>query len=143
MSNDNDWSESKINLKNSKKMKAQINRSEIMKAAWNLVKTAGKTISEGLKAAWAKAKNKAEGMITTMAAKFGVVLPASLYETGTVSSKVWEKDGKVRVYVSVNWTKGRPTDCGYVDLVSGKSYLESNPKGVARSIYSEMQIISK
>ena len=32
------------------------NRSEIMKSAWNLVRTAGKSISEALRAAWAKAK---------------------------------------------------------------------------------------
>ena len=37
-------------------MKKQFNKSEIFKAAWSLVKTAGKTISEALKAAWAKAK---------------------------------------------------------------------------------------
>jgi len=39
-------------------MKKQFNKSEIFKAAWNLVKTAGKSLSEALKAAWAKAKNK-------------------------------------------------------------------------------------
>lgn len=33
------------------------NKSEIMKAAWNLVKTAGMTISAALKAAWASAKS--------------------------------------------------------------------------------------
>ena len=32
------------------------NKSEIMKAAWNLVKTAGMTISDALKRAWASAK---------------------------------------------------------------------------------------
>lgn len=32
------------------------NRSEIMKAAWNLVKTSSMTISSALKAAWASAK---------------------------------------------------------------------------------------
>ena len=33
------------------------NLSEIMKAAWNMVKTMGKTISEALRAAWAAAKS--------------------------------------------------------------------------------------
>ena len=33
------------------------NKSEIMKAAWNLVKTAGMTISAALKSAWASAKS--------------------------------------------------------------------------------------
>lgn len=33
------------------------NKSEIMKAAWNMVKTAGMTISAALKAAWASAKS--------------------------------------------------------------------------------------
>lgn len=33
------------------------NKSEIMKAAWNLVKTAGMTISAALKAAWSAAKS--------------------------------------------------------------------------------------
>ena len=38
-------------------MKKQINKSQLFKNAWNIVKTAGKTISEGLKAAWAQIKN--------------------------------------------------------------------------------------
>lgn len=122
---------------------ATFNRSEIMKSAWNFVRTAGKTISEGLKAAWAKAKNKAVDMITTFASKFGVVLPEGLYETGTVEGKIWEKEGKSRVYVRVLWHRDRPTDCGYIDLMTGKSYLSSNPRGVARAIESSMQIISK
>jgi len=35
---------------------AKFNKSEIFKAAWSLVKTAGKSISEALKAAWQMAK---------------------------------------------------------------------------------------
>lgn len=35
---------------------ATFNKSEILKSAWNLVKTSGLTISEGLRKAWADAK---------------------------------------------------------------------------------------
>lgn len=38
-------------------MNTSFNKSQIFKAAWNMVKNAGKSLSEALKAAWAQAKN--------------------------------------------------------------------------------------
>jgi predicted CoA-binding protein len=38
-------------------MKNQVNKSQLFRNAWTLVKTAGKTMSQALKAAWAQAKN--------------------------------------------------------------------------------------
>lgn len=38
-------------------MKTQINKSQLFKNAWNIVRTAGKSISEALKTAWAQVKN--------------------------------------------------------------------------------------
>lgn len=39
------------------------NKSEIFKRAWELVKKAGMTISEGLKRAWKEAKNMSENIV--------------------------------------------------------------------------------
>ena len=68
------------------------NKSEIMKAAWNLVKTAGMTISAALKAAWASAKAPVE-MIGEM--KASVV--RKLTEMG---ASRWTKGAYDRLYLN-------------------------------------------
>ncbi|QMW05295.1 hypothetical protein [Spirosoma foliorum] len=124
-------------------MSTKFNKSQIFSSAWSIVRSTGKTISQALKSAWAIAKNAGKNILTTAAAKFGVVLPETIYETGSVVGKVWEKDGKVRLYVRALFAKSSPADCGYIDLISGKSFLQSTPRGIAQRIESMTQIIAK
>lgn len=44
-------------------MKTKINKSELFKTAWSIVRNSGKTISEALKTAWAKAKCSGKAIV--------------------------------------------------------------------------------
>ena len=88
------------------------NLSKIMKRAWNLVKTAGMTISSGLKKAWEEAK--------TVKKEFKGFLKMSVSEitdADYVTVKLWEKSDKKRIYF--NDYKGRSV--GYIDCVENKT----------------------
>lgn len=71
--------------------------------------------------------------------EYEVSLPEEYYGNKVVGT-LWEKNGKSRVYVKVYYETSRTTDCGYVDLVAGKSCLSSRPVMVARIIESETEI---
>lgn len=47
------------------------------------------------------------------------------YEGHPIVVTPWVKNGKVRLYVKVTCSTSRPSDCGYVDMVEGKSYVAS------------------
>lgn len=90
------------------------NKSEIMSNAWNLVRTAGVSLSTALKAAWALAK--------------AFVKAATHLDDYCGHAKVvandWIKYGKNRTYVSVKhytnaWNLKRETRIGYVDNLTG------------------------
>ncbi|WP_065218077.1 MULTISPECIES: hypothetical protein [Butyricimonas] len=47
------------------------------------------------------------------------------YEGHPIVVTPWVKDNKVRLYVKVTYSTCRPSDCGYVDMVEGKSCVSS------------------
>lgn len=90
------------------------NKREIMRNAWNLVKTCGISISTALKSAWAVAKAtvEAESHIDDYSGK------------AKVNVSDWVKYGKNRTYIEVRhytnaWTLKHITKIGYVDNLSG------------------------
>lgn len=58
--------------------------------------------------------------------------------TFAVEHKVWEKDGKRRVYVSAVFAKSGKVDCGFVDLNTGAANLKSSPAWIAQYISSDI-----
>lgn len=83
------------------------NLSSIMKRAWELVKKAAMTISEGLKKAWAEAKEvkkEFEGYATLQ------------IKDAEYSFNLWENYGKRRIYMGYKGNRA----FGYYDLESGK-----------------------
>lgn len=95
-------------------MKMKYNKREIMRNAWNLVKTAGVSISTAMKSAWALAKAtvKAEGHTDEYCGKAKVVV------------NDWVKYGKNRTYIEVRhytnaWNLKHTTKIGYVDNLTG------------------------
>ena len=95
-------------------MKTQFNKSEIFKSAWNLVKTAGKSLSEALKAAWAKAK----APVLSLKEKAEAALPKLREEYASyIKFNVWEKGEHCRLYVD---RKGR---AAYINLHTGEFVL--------------------
>lgn len=97
------------------------NKSEIMKNAWNLVRTLGMTMSEALRKAWADAKTTLEkvvfeGFAKVIIHKNGKTNPyiGTEYdsESNYLTFKLWEKGNNRRIYI--NDYKRR--SCGYIDL---------------------------
>lgn len=99
------------------------NLSEIMKRAWELVKTAGMTISSGLKKAWEEAKSLKEQLISRMEKLIEMDKADGWnYEIGV---RDWENYGKNRTYLSIfrardNSRNNSKFDCGYIDNISGE-----------------------
>ena len=90
------------------------NKSEIMRNAWNLVKSCGLDMSTALKSAWALAK--------------AMILAESHTDDYCGKAKVvvndWAKYGKNRTYIEVRhytnaWNLKRTTKIGYVDNLTG------------------------
>lgn len=95
------------------------NKSNIMKRAWELVKTAGVTISTALKAAWATAK-------AVIAAN---EIAADCDWNNRVKVSDWAKYGKNRTYVAVRvytnaWNLKREIKVGYVNNLTGELVAE-------------------
>ena len=96
------------------------NLSAIMKRAWNLVKTAGMTISEGLKKAWKEAKSLKEQLIAKLNA---IVAEKNSYDNGyhyRAEVNDWENYGKSRTYFAIIETRDNSkhyskTRYGYFD----------------------------
>lgn len=97
------------------------NLSAIMKRAWELVKLAGWTISQGLKRAWKEAKEKMEKIKFNRTAKVAVIENGETnpyigteYDSRSnyYTFNLWEKGGYHRIYI--NDYKRRTY--GYIDL---------------------------
>lgn len=70
----------------------KFDRRTIALAAWSLVKTAGKTLSEGMKAAWAAAKQTIKTVMSTpQNAPESVVIDQTTYYRADVAKAVAEK----------------------------------------------------
>ena len=97
------------------------NLSAIMKRAWELVKKEGRTISEGLKQAWAEAKAVADKMIDKVTAELeDMIANAANCYNYEIRTNVWEKYGKNRTYVKIIETRRNSKhyatyDFGYID----------------------------
>lgn len=93
------------------------NKSEIMKAAWNLIKTYGIDRSTAMKSAWTQAKVENEAAV--WARKNDIVRDFK------VSSNIWAKNGKCRTYISVRYYSLRGVakdkhERGYIDNMTGE-----------------------
>ena len=90
------------------------NKHEIMKNAWNLVKTYGINLATALRSAW----NLAKAMIEAEAA-------GNEYCGHTkVIANDWAKYGKCRTYISARvytnaWNLKREIKLGYIDNMTG------------------------
>ena len=90
------------------------NKSEIMRNAWNLIKTYGIDRSTAMRAAWAQAKAIVEANKHT----------DDYCGHARVVASDWVKYGKNRTYISVRhytnaWNLKRETKIGYVDNMTG------------------------
>lgn len=74
------------------------NLSKIMKRAWELVRKAGLSISEGLKKAWREAKNIKEKLSGSV--KIQKFDSLGISDSHFFTFNLWEKYGKKRVYVN-------------------------------------------
>ena len=91
------------------------NKSEIMKNAWNLRKSAGVSMSIALKSAWALAKavNEAERVAE------------NIDWNTSVRVNDWAKGGHNRTYIEVAvytnaWRRKRTEQIGYVNNLTGE-----------------------
>ena len=105
------------------------NLSNIMKRAWELVKKLGMTISSGLKKAWQEAKEMKENLVEEVKANLEEMAYNDYHiNLGTdrrVQTKVWEKNGQKREYLTITCFTGNGRfkgayKCGYVDLVTNE-----------------------
>lgn len=105
------------------------NLSKIMKRAWELVKKAGLSISEGLKKAWREAKNLAEDIIKALKTNLEEMAYNCKYINlgidRVVTAKLYEKNGSKRTYLNINCytANGRykgQYKAGYVDMATGQ-----------------------
>lgn len=99
------------------------NLSAIMKRAWELVKKEGRTISEGLRQAWAEAKAVAIKMIDRVITELKDLIADAVdcYDY-RISTNLWEKYGKSRTYIKIIETRRTSKhyatyDFGYIDNV--------------------------
>lgn len=105
------------------------NLSKIMKRAWELVKKLGMTISSGLKKAWEEAKEMKKNLVEELKANLESMsysdYHVNLGVDRQVQSKVWEKNGQKREYLTIACFTGNGRykgsyKCGYVDLVTNE-----------------------
>lgn len=102
---------------------------KIMKRAWELVKKLGRTMSEGLKAAWAEAKKEVEKPVFSgeeIIDGFKFVL--------------WEKYGKRRIYVNNYSGRNRRNANGYINLETGEIVATGCVEGAAKAFMQKYEI---
>lgn len=103
-----------------------------MKRAWELVRKEGRTISEGLRQAWAEAKTVATKMIDKITAELkNLIADASDVYDYRISTSVWEKYGKSRTYVKIIETRRNSKhyatyDFGYIDNTDDSYHAGKN-----------------
>lgn len=97
------------------------NLSAIMKRAWQFVKSAGMTISDGLKKAWKEAKEVAKSIRDRVVDNLNDLInqAAKVYNYEIVEN-VWENYGKSRTYFKIIETRDYSKhyavyDFGYID----------------------------
>ena len=97
------------------------NKSEIMKKAWELFKSAGWAFSVCLRMSWKFAKEEAAKNAPVKEKSFvdGMTIEAMGYE---FTLKRWTKHGMDRVYLEGCRSDG----CGYVDLVKRQYHPKTN-----------------
>lgn len=93
------------------------NKSEIMKNAWNIRRTAHVDMSTALRASWALAKAMNEAKTTGEDSGWNY----------RVTANDWAKGGKNRTYVATRiytnkWSLKREIKIGYVDNMSGEFF---------------------
>lgn len=105
------------------------NLSKIMKRAWELVKTAAKTMSAALVQAWKEAKEGAVNLIDTLKANLSDMAYNDYHINAgidrQVGVKIWEKGTAKRAYLAINCYTGYGRSkgsykCGYIDLVTNQ-----------------------
>lgn len=103
------------------------NLSKIMKRAWELVKKFGFAISEALRKAWKEAKDMKENIVEKLLENIQKMADSDYHINlgfeRQAATKVWEKNGQKRTYLSINCytANGRykgAYKCGYVDMVA-------------------------
>ncbi len=57
------------------------------------------------------------------------------------SCKIWENGNKKRLYIKKTYAKCSPTDCGYIDMVTGEKFMKSNPVNEARFLSEEIEVV--
>ncbi|TXK52410.1 hypothetical protein FVR03_01450 [Pontibacter qinzhouensis] len=103
-------------------MKAPFNKSQIFKAAWSLVKTAGKSLSEALRAAWAMAKQP----------KSIVDIAKEIINSDSYTVSLWEKGDKKRLYINAPYESRAYAKVGYIDLNTGRTFCEVHETRTSR-----------
>lgn len=90
-------------------------RSDVMKAAriiWNNDKTL--SWSAAMAKSWADMKNNRTVIAKQIDGGKSVC---------RVSTKIWEKDGKVRMYINLVFADGTKIDLGFADMVAKKCFF--------------------
>jgi hypothetical protein len=110
-------------------MKTTYNKSAIFRNAWSLVKTAGKSLSEALKAAW----NKAKAPVKTLKEKAAAKLTTLKNEyVSYITFNIWEKGDQSRLYIN------RKGASSYIDLNTGEFNIAkygASMRGLVTEVY--------
>lgn len=110
------------------------NLSKIMKRAWELVKSAGMTISSGLKKAWEEAKRIMEKIKFERTAKVAKIVNGkhSMYvgteydsDSNYFTFNLWERGNMRRIYIN----DYRRRSVGYIDINNNNALVTEYSKG--------------
>lgn len=110
------------------------NLSKIMKRAWKLVKSAGMTISSGLKKAWEEAKRIMEKIKFERTAKVAKIVNGkqSMYvgteydsDSNYFTFNLWERGNMRRIYIN----DYRRRSVGYIDINNNNALVTEYSKG--------------
>ena len=102
-------------VKEDKEEKAvKYNLSEIMRAAWTILKTTGVNMSVALKDAWASAKKTVNKKVFSGYTK---MIDEEKWANGEMTFKSWKKSEKNRIYVS----DPRGRSC-YLEIINGEVF---------------------
>lgn len=110
------------------------NLSKIMKRAWKLVKSAGMTISSGLKKAWEEAKRIMKKIKFEGTAKVAKIVNGkqSMYvgteydsDSNYFTFNLWERGNMRRIYIN----DYRRRSVGYIDINNNNALVTEYSKG--------------
>lgn len=105
---------------------------KIMKRAWELVKSFGRTMSAALKTAWAEAKKAVEKVAFDKYGEVRVFVSENSEAYDEFYFTKWEKYGKKRIYFSDSKFGGMHPKCkGYIDCNNGNAVVwDKKPYGI-------------